>query len=329
MQRHRWWIGLLISLVFLGLFFFRVDPREIAAAISRASYDVIIPALVAYFVGLGCRAFRWQVLLRPVRGFRPGELFGVLAIGYLVNNVFPARVGEIARAVVLGDRGGVSKTSILATIAIERIFDGLALLLIMGVVSLLVPLHDELTVILRIGGAIFVGAALAAIVVVLARGPALRLADQILRILPAPIRIKAANLLSLFLDGLEILRSPRAVGLVLFWSILAWLAEGTMYYIVSLGFSVNQPVSVVLLMNSVANLATAIPSGPGGIGTFDAVAKWILELFGTSADEAVAYTIVLHVALWVPVSLLGLLYLWRDNLALNRLMQRSTAPATE
>lgn len=329
MRQHRWWIGLVVSLVFLGLFFYRVNPGEIAAAVSRASYDVILPALVAYFIGLWLRALRWQVLLRPVRRFRPSELFAVLSIGYLVNNVFPARLGEIARAIVIGDRHGVSKTSVLGTVAIERIFDGLALLLIMGVVSLIVPLQDELAIVLRLGGLIFVGATAAAVAIVLARGPALRLIDWFLRMLPGPIRVKVANLVGLFLDGLEILRSPKAIGLVMLWSLLAWLAEGTMYYLVSLGFGVNQPFSITLLMNSVANLATAIPSGPGGVGTFDAVARWTLELFGTPVDEATAYTIVLHVVLWLPVSLVGLFYVWRDNLALGRLAQRSAASGAD
>lgn len=329
MRQHRWWIGLLISLVFLGLFFWRVDPGEIAAAVGRASYHVILPALVAYFLGLWFRALRWQVLLRPVRAFRPTELFAVLSVGYLVNNVFPARLGEIARAVMIGDRSGVSKTSVLATVAVERMFDGLALLLIMGVVSLLVPLQDELAIVLRIGGLIFVGATVAAITVVFLRGKALRIVDWALRLLPASIRVKVAHLIGLFFDGLEILRSPRAVGLVLFWSILAWLAEGLMYYLVSLGFAVDQPFSIILLMNSVANLATAIPSGPGGVGTFDAVARWTLEAFGAPRDEATAYTIVLHVVLWVPVSLLGLFYVWRDNLALTRLTRQNAAPAAE
>src|SRR5438105_3805238 len=116
----RLWIGLVVSLVCLVLAFRGVDMGAAAALIAGANYWLLLPALAAYFAGVWVRAVRWRYLLRPIKPMPSGRLFPVVVIGYMANDVLPARMGEIARAYVLGRQEGVSSTSVLATIAVER-----------------------------------------------------------------------------------------------------------------------------------------------------------------------------------------------------------------
>ncbi|MBI3978165.1 MAG: flippase-like domain-containing protein [Chloroflexi bacterium] len=323
LRRRRVWMGAAISAAFLALFLYRLDLGGMVAAIGSANYVYLLPAVGAYFVGVGFRTLRWRFLLQPVRTVPSHRLFSTIAVGYMANNILPARIGELVRAYVLGRREGISTSAVLATIVVERMFDGLALLALMGAVALTMPVDPALTDVIRIGGAFFVG--FLVLFLAVARWPAvaLRLSTTPLVLLPpalqARVRARFIAPLRAFLDGLSALRRPRALAAVAATSVLAWLAEAVMYYLVTFSFAIGKPFSVLIIMTAVANLGTTLPSGPGGLGTFDALAKWTLTLFGADPDAAGAYTIVLHAVLWLPITLVGLYYLWRENLSLAAL----------
>ena len=317
LRERQLWLGMVISLAFLVLFFYRVDLLGMTRAVVEANYLYTLPAVAIYFIGVWFRTLRWHYLLRPVKNIGASELFSAVAIGYMANNILPARAGEFVRAYVVGRKENVSKMSVLATIAVERMFDGLSLLFFMILAWLLTPLDSWLQHILRVGAAFFVG--FLAIFLAIATSPELgrRVASLILRPMPVALRGRGQEMSDLFIDGLAALRSPRSLAMVFATSVLAWLAEAAMYYLISLSFAIDQPFAVLVVMTAVANLGTTLPSGPGGMGSFDALSRWTLTLFGVHVDQAAAYTVVLHVVLWLPITLLGLYYLWRENLSLR------------
>lgn len=321
------WLGVAISLVFLALAFRGVQLNEAWHALSTANYWYILPALVAYFIGVWLRAWRWRILLRPVKDITANRLFPTVVIGYMANNVLPARLGEVVRAYILGAKEKVSKSATLATIIVERMFDGLALVGFMLVVLWLFPLGtgagaDLLQSIVRVGAPLFLAALAAFLVVASSRSLALRVSTIALRVLPVGLRAKVTHILDAFLDGLAVLRSPKDVLAVFVLSVVIWLFEASMYYIIMLGFNFTQPFYVLLLATAAANLFTIAPSTPGYVGVFDFPVRATLTAYGVAESVAISYTLVLHAALWVPVTLLGVYFLWREGLSLGWLRER-------
>lgn len=327
LRSKRFWLGMIISVVFLALAFRGVQLEEAWQALAGANYLYILPALFVYFIGVWLRAWRWRVLLIPVKDISAGALFPTVVIGYMANNILPARLGEVVRAYILGEKEKVSKSATLATIVVERMFDGLSMIGFMIVILWLFPLRagpgaDLLQGILRVGAPLFLVALVVFLVVASSRPLALRLAGVVISFLPEGLRETTGRLVGAFLDGLAALRSPRQVLAVFLLSVVVWLLEAGMYYIIMLGFEFRQSFYVLLLATAAANLFTIAPSTPGYVGVFDFPVRATLTTFGVVESAAISYTLVLHVALWAPVTLLGVFYLWRDGLSLGWLTRR-------
>ncbi|MGH2615532.1 MAG: lysylphosphatidylglycerol synthase transmembrane domain-containing protein, partial [Thermomicrobiales bacterium] len=129
LRSPRVWLGVPISLLFLVLAFRGQHPDEIRDALSRVDWRLLPVALVLLYTGIAIRAYRWHILLRPVHDIPTREVFPVMIVGYAANNVLPLRMGELVRAWVLEQRYGVRKSAALATIAVERLCDGVTMLL--------------------------------------------------------------------------------------------------------------------------------------------------------------------------------------------------------
>ena len=321
--RWKFWLGLVIGLIFLVLAFKDQDFGQIAKTLVAANYWWLIPALAVYFVGVGLRAVRWRYLLNPMQKISSLRLFPVVVIGYMANNVLPVRMGEVVRSYVLGRRENVSKTAALATIVVERIMDGVTMLLFLSVASLFVSLSNDVAGIERAAAVVFLVAILAFFVVAHSRVWMKRLEAFGLRFVPGPIKPKVAGLADSFIDGLQVLRQWRDLIMVVLLSIVAWSCEAGMYWLVSLAFKdMNLSAAAVFMTLAVANLATLVPSTPGYVGPFDAAGKSVLEgIFKVSTNLAASYILLLHAALYVPITLLGLFYWVRENLSFKEAEQ--------
>ncbi|HLH22010.1 MAG TPA: lysylphosphatidylglycerol synthase transmembrane domain-containing protein [Chloroflexota bacterium] len=317
-KKKRVWLGLAVSLVCLWLVFRSLDPAALAAALARANFLYVLPAVAVYFVGVWLRSVRWKLLLGPaLRGSRSpstGRLFRVLVIGFTVNNLLPARLGELARAYLLWRGERVEPGATLATIVLERVLDGLTLCAFAGFAALLVPFPADLQRAAWATAALFLVASLALVGFLLLPGPFVALAVRLLRLLPARFAYLGERLIHSFVDGLAVLRQAHALAAVLGLSVLAWLAEATMYYLVMLGFPFPARPEAALLGAAAANFGAMIPSSPGYVGTFDLPLQIVLtEVFGVALAQATSYTLVLHAALVVPVVLVGLFFLWQER----------------
>jgi uncharacterized membrane protein YbhN (UPF0104 family) len=305
-----------------------------ARALRQANYWYLIPAVAVYFAGVGIRALRWAVILGPVKPVRPARLFSVIVIGFTANNVLPVRLGELVRAYLLGQREGMSKTVALGTVAVDRLFDGLALVIFFFMAVLLVPgiqwAQDPIIVnVVRVTSAVFGGVGLIFLGLVLFPGHARAIGTCLLRLfargaLALPLGKgramvlrfdqRAEGLWTLFLQGLEVIRSPWRVALALAFSLAIWSIEGAMFLIVAKGFDLHLPFAVMLLATATSNLITAVPSSQGGVGPFEGILVGTLALFGVASGVAGAFAVALHAALLVPVTLLGFVFLWSQQL---------------
>lgn len=321
--QRRWVVGAVISAFFLWVAFRQVsDVGRLASALGQANYWWLIPAVLLYLCDLGARTLRWRILLQPVVRVPARALFGTLTIGFLVNNVLPARLGEIARAVLAGRRFGVSRSAALATVVVERIFDGIVMLLFLGLAVLVAGSRvasDWVALLVPITAAAFGGAAVVLALLALAPHLALGVAARLLAPFPARLREAALDAAEKFIAGLGVLNDVKLAAAVLATSILAWGLEGAVYVAVGRAFGLTDAPGAYLLPLAVANLGTMIPSSPGYVGTFDALVQRAMAVFAVPDAEALAYAFVLHIAIWLPPTLIGFFFLARYNLSLSRI----------
>ncbi|HJW84174.1 MAG TPA: lysylphosphatidylglycerol synthase transmembrane domain-containing protein [Anaerolineae bacterium] len=316
LRRWQFWLGVFVSVAFLWLALRGLKPEDVLAGLRSADYLWLLPGIAVYFVAVVVRTWRWHYLLRPLKEVAVRDLFPVVVIGYMGNNVYPARAGELLRAYVLKRNERVSASASLATVIVERIFDGVVMLLFVFVALPFAPFLPDALRSIVIGGSLIFLTALAVFLFLAAR-PALaaRIYNPIIeRLLPGRLREKARGLLDRFMTGLASLRDIQHVLMVFFTSILIWLLETVKYWFVMHAFSFEVSFFTLMLMNGIVNLATTLPAAPGYLGTFDAPGIAVLSAFGVAAPVATAYTLVLHAALWLPITLLGFFFMARQSL---------------
>ena len=341
LKSRRFLVGLSMTALFIAFFLYRADIGEMGRALADANYVYILPGLLCYVLALVWRCFRWQVILRPLGHFPVRRLWPVIVVGYAANNILPVRLGELVRAYYLEVREGTSKSSAVATIVIERVFDGLALMFLVGVVSLFVPVLELfrnlgeqasvnwLVLVLGLSVPFFL---ITVLIVGMAVWPdsSERVLNRGVGLLPTWARGSAAGLLSRFLVGLGALRSPRRMAAIFLFSVPIWLSEGGLYYLVALSFGIEDTFDTVALLTgaiilttAASNLGLSVPASGGGVGPFEFFAQATLIFFGVASAVASAYAIVLHAALLVPVTILGLVYLWMGRLSLMGMARAS------
>jgi uncharacterized protein (TIRG00374 family) len=317
LKRWQFWLGLLVSGVFLYLALRGLDLGQVWFHIRTARYLWLMPGVAVYFFGVWARTWRWHYMLRAIKPVPLVRLFPVVCIGYMGNNIFPARIGEVIRAFLLKRTENVAVSASLATIVLERIFDGVIMLLFVFVGLPLAPsIPGDWRRFVILFSLLFFGAL--AFFFFLAASPQRTQTAYtwvIDRVLPQRFREPVRGFADRFMEGLYFLRSPRDVAMIFVTSLVVWLAEAMKYWFVMHAFDFEVSFFVLMLMNGVVNLFTTIPSAPGYVGTFDEPGIEILKAFGVEGNIAAAYTLVLHAALWLPITALGIWYAWRMSLS--------------
>ncbi|MCB0064079.1 MAG: flippase-like domain-containing protein [Caldilineaceae bacterium] len=312
-------IGFIISAIFIYIALPGLHLSEVATALRTANYWWIVPGVLVYFVGLWARSWRWHFTLRHLKKIPLTHLFPLICIGYFGNNVYPFRAGEVIRSYVLKQQEEVPISSSLATVFIERVFDGLVMLLF---VFLALPFAPSLPTVYRNLVILLTVLLLAATAAFIWMATQPRFLDRVYRwcsqhLLPAVIRPKIDDIYARFLVGLQSLSSRYDVLMIFGTSIVIWLMETVKYWFVMHAFDFQVSFLVLMLMNGLVNLATTLPSAPGYIGTFDTPGIETLVTFGVERNIAAGYTFTLHAALWLPVTLVGAYYFWRAQLHWN------------
>ncbi len=327
MKRWQFWLGLLIS---IACIYFLVLPKQnfpqLWDSLRRANYWWLIPGISVYFIGVWVRSWRLHYMMRPIKKVPVRTLFPIVCIGYMGNNIYPARAGEFLRAYVIKQREGVAISASLAIVLIERIFDAVVMMLFVFVnLPELAKLSGDSGVagsiqeFAIIGTAIFFGALLVFLLAAMFPSITSRaVAWSIIHMIPARFQPKLQGLADRFLEGLSCLRSPRDAVMILLTSIVIWLLETGKYWFLMHGFAFTVSFFALMLMNGIANLVTTIPAAPGYIGTFEVAGIAVLTAYGVDKAIATAYTVVLHAALYFPITLLGAWYMLREGLSVKK-----------
>jgi len=314
--RKQFWIGLVLALIFLYLFFYRVDMRQVLSSLGQVNYLLVIPAVLSYLGGLWLRAVRWRFILLPLARVGPQRLFPPMVISFALNNILPGRVGLVARTYMAGDREGISKVAMGATVVLDQVFDGLALVFLLVGLSLFFPLSGWSRHVANVALTLY-GAFL--IVFFLAIS-----SPQIPRRLVRPFlrsrwKEKGEQWLELALSGVKAIRTPGSLALILLFSLLVWFAEAGVFFFMAIAFKLDLPFNVLLLASTIANVAVTLPSLPGGVGPYEYFGRTTIVLFGVEGAVATAYIAVVHLVLLVPSTVIGLALLWLQRGSVRRL----------
>jgi uncharacterized protein (TIRG00374 family) len=324
-------VGFAISLGLVALLLRAVNVQALKAALSHVQPLAIVPALALYAIAAWLRSVRWRLMLPP--GSAPtGICLRALLVGFTVNNLLPARLGEAARAFLLKRWANVPVGVTVASVVVERILDGLALAALLLVAIAWLPAAPSylLVVGLAAGGGFALGAVLLAAI---AWRPSVVLAALQLLTRPCPRRVRdlAERIALGFVDGLALVRGGRLLGLLGLLSVGAWLCETGLFYVVMLGFAIPASPGLAILGGSAANFATLVPSSPGYVGTFDGVlVKVLMDALGplgqaVAYEEVLAYALVVRTLLFLPVTAAGLIVLWRANLSFGEIVRFGAA----
>jgi uncharacterized protein (TIRG00374 family) len=298
-------LGVTISVIALALVVRSVDVPAAWDVLKGADPRWVALMLVFIVGDILLRAVRWRVLLAPVAAVPFGVVLSSLLVGYLANNVLPARLGELVRAHDLGDRTGLSRSTILGTIVIERVVDTMVVVTIAAVAILVLSVRGI------VASAVLAGFALTALLVVVVAGGiyAHRLpgADRVRAFLGRWPRVHAA--LVRLRTGLAVAGDPRAVTAAVVLSLVSWSFTVLAFAAAAQAVDVEPTMGQAALLAAGTNLATAIPAGPGYVGTFELAAVTIAASVGIARAPALAFAVLVHVATLLITSVGGVVVL--------------------
>ncbi|MBX6363679.1 MAG: flippase-like domain-containing protein [Gemmatimonadetes bacterium] len=312
-------VGIALSVGFLAYALRDVDPREVMTQLRRADPALFLLAVAAATLPFWIRAWRWRALLAPVApstSFR--SRFGATTIGFMANNLLPARVGEFLRAWVISRLEPIPVVASLGSLVLERLFDGLTLVAYTFVALAAVgQAGGEVGRSMRTA-ATGLGIAFAIIAVVLLamliwpRRVVAAAEAVVERSLPRAFRRPVVDALETLIGSLGAIRDPGLLARVVAWSAFLWLVGAFSYWLGLLAFGIRVPFTAALFLQSIVSFAVAVPSSPGFFGVFEfAVKKGLVALWAVDPNRAIAFAVGFHLGGFIPVNLIGLFYLWR------------------
>jgi hypothetical protein len=278
----------------------------------------LVVGVLVYYLAMLVITLRWRFLLRAFTNAPLLELYQLVAIGYMGNNIYPFRSGEILRIVLLRQGYKVPLARGTTTVLVERVFDGIVMLTFIIVPLIFIPnASPELRAAATFTAPVFVAALVVFFALAARPGLLRRVVNVIGRILPATLRDLVTRLSEDVIDGLAGLRNPIDLAGAVVASYLTWAIEAVVYWIVSFAFGLDVSYWVMLTVVGAVNLAGLLPASPGQIGVFEFFASRVLIGVGIAETQATAYALLVHVVIWLPPTLLGFVMLARRGLGLS------------
>jgi len=309
-----------ISALFLYLALRGIEWDKTLEALASAQYLYVIPIIGLTVWQLIIRAQRWRVLMRPLGAPPMSMLIAATNIGWMANFLLPLRAGEIIRPVLLSRKENLPLGGVLATIALERVFDMFTILFLFGLTAVLTPVSAEVQ---------SWGFRLLTIALVIASGIAFvrwraAFARSILDFFVRPLPEKVATALQRFFDGfveaLTILDSPRAFLELAAWSLYLWIVVSFVFGLGILMFDLDTPMLLgQVVLTVIVAVAVSAPSAPGFIGAFQFGCVIAFGLLGVSKDEATAYSLAIHATQFVAIIGAGLFSLAQQGMSLRQM----------
>lgn len=292
------------------------------AALSRAQVLPLAALVGLVLLSLIARALRWGVYFRPDRHVRFAPLMGTLSISYMASTLLPFRAGELVRSMFLAQREGLPVPRIVGTILLEKLFDFLAIGVLLVALLVTTPLPDW---------AVYTGASLAVVIIggfgfvvalAVLRGPTLRLVRWGEGIIPFKVgrRLQLARVVEHFAEGTDSLRHHALWGPMLFWTGVTWVLGTTSYWLGGMAIGVNMSLATLAFLAVVTSMGQAVPSSPGYVGVYHAAAVLSLTTFGIEQSVAAAIAVIIHAFSYGALVVYGIVAMWLGHYSVGELL---------
>lgn len=309
-------IGVLVSVLFLWIAFRELRPEAVIDTLRGVQVGWLLVGAVVYFGAVAVISLRWQFLLRSVQFVPLRSLIPLVCIGYMGNNVYPFRSGEALRIWLLQRNHRVPIVQGTTTVIVERAFDGLVMLTFIVVpLALLNVASAEIRAVAAFAAPIFL-VALAVFFGLAARPEVFRqFVGFFLQFLPGRVGQVVRGLSEEVILGLESLRSPVYLAGAVVSSYVCWAIEAGVYWIVTWAFQLDLPYLGILIVVGTVNLAGLIPASPGQVGVYEFFVSLVMVALGVAQEVALGYALVVHLVIWLPVTLVGAGFLVAQGLS--------------
>ena len=308
-----------ISFLFLWLALRQVNWGAIPGLLRQVRFEFLAFMLVTLTLEGLSRAYRWGVILgdRPIRFF---HLYGGLMLGYLFNNIFPARAGEFARAVYLGRRTGIPSSEAFGSVVMERFLDGVVIMSFLGISVLLFDVGPMIRG-AGISALIFYSAVFVFMALLQFRNHWFEsILEFVLRPFPLNWQGKAHTIQKAFSEGFKLLRHPIRLFKTFFLSFVSWGLSLTTIYLCQKAMNLPFGLDVTILLITVLSLAAMIPSSPGMIGIFEYCCVLVLAtLLGQTQEVAATFGLLLHVFGYLFSLIVGMGIIFWENVSFREL----------
>ncbi len=325
-------IGIALSAALIYWTLRGVSPAEVWGEISHANWYLLLASAACATLIFPLRARRWRPILDPVAPDLPfGPLWRSTAIGMMVNNVVPARAGEVARAYALTRETSVPFATTLASLAVDRLLDSVILLSFLGLALFDPRLREGAT---RVGGPLAGIAGGGAVLLLAMIGGVfalvflprqfIRLFELFARRVSPAVEERGRQMLERFIHGLSVLRRPNRFAAVVWWTTAHWGLNAFAYMLAFRAFGIEVPFSAALFLLGFIALGAAVPSAPGFFGVFEYMAIQGLAIYGVSKAQATSWAIGFHILSFIPITVIGGYYFARLGLGFIELQKGGT-----
>ncbi len=358
--------GVLISIVCSLLFARKIEWAPLIVVLREANYVYIVPTIIIIFISYYLRAFRWAEFIIPIKRVSVLNLFSASMIGYMANNVLPARAGEIIRPLIVAKKEKIKITASFATVVMERVFDILSIIVIASFLFLFlptdafqstrvsVPNHIDVSVEglnksdvnvktgqfssaisegessvpniirqLKKWSAImaFFGIFAITFLFLLSLYPkkAGAVLEKFLFLFPHHLKEKLVNLLHAFILGLQVFDNKKKLLWIWVLSLIIWLLNAAAVYVLCYSFNIDLSFAGACFVTVCLSLAVALPQAPGFIGVFHIATQKSMDVFGVGLSSAQSFAIILWMVSIIPVTVVGILFLWREGMSLGEI----------
>ena len=319
-MRWKFVVGIVISVIFIFLSIRGIQFGQIWVSLKGINFFYVFLSLFCIPALVIVRAYRWKLMLKPIKNISVYSLFSSTIIGFMVNNILPLRVGEFVRAYSLGKKENISKSSILATQVVERIYDMISIIIIAGIVLYFIDLPEWFK---KAGYTLTFFSILGLIMTILIvrfQQTAVKISDFIFRWFPERIRIKLTDIFNNVLDGLNTIKDSGNYFFIVVTSFLVWIISAAQIAILYKAFSFSTiPVYSAIIVLVMTMFIIAVPQSPGFVGGFHFACKEGLLIFGIAPGAALGFSIVFHAANYITITILGLFYFTGENLKFSEL----------
>ena len=333
-------IGIALAAIFLYLFLRNIDIHEVWKHIRQGNPHWLILSMALILLNYFMRALRWRYFFLPIKKTRIWNLYITTVIGFAANTIFPLKIGEVVRPILLGRKENIGRSAALATVVIERLFDTLSVLLMLVVYLLVLVRPEQLSTEasaslgkLKVYGMMFFAGVIAIVIFLyyLKTKPTLirAIVGRVESFLPGKISHSLDGILDSFIEGLSILHDPKLLLKIGCWSIAFWLLISAGFWAGVRAYVPDFPFTGTFLVMILLAIGIAVPT-PGAVGSYHLACKiGLSRFFGVPETRAIAIALISHFITFVPVTILGVAFLWHEGLTAAKLKKIAENSASE